>query len=443
MFHRTVVRAAVCSLVVVVTGGARAEDAYVPNQGSDDLTIFDVRQPADSLTLPAGSEPHESAASLDARWIFVSNRSDDTVSVFDTASRSEVDTDGDPGNGLTRIAVGTQPHGLAVTPDDRYLFVTNDGSDDVTVVEIATFEVVSTVPEVGAAPHMIAVRPDGEEAWVGNIEGGDVSLIDVGKAVTDPSEAVICVTPGGSGPECRIPAGVGTEGVAFTRDGKTAYAANGGANTVSVLDVESRSKLHDLSVGGSPRRVHLRPDGRRAYVSQLLGSQVVVIETTTHQLVPEELIVDVANGLGMDFLADGSRLYVSNFFSSAVTAIELPDTSQRETIPAGTNPDSVAIQPEEVRAVRFADDETLRWDAQSLADTYDVYRGDLEGLPDYGECVNASDPDLTDTTFVDPGVPGAGAGFAYLVGIVDDGRPGVHGYASDGTPREPTVPCAP
>ena len=423
---------------------ALAEDAYVPNQGSDDLTIFDIRDTTDTLTLSLGDQPHETVAGLDARYVFVSNRLEDTVSVFDTLTRTEVDTDGNPANGTTRIAVGNQPHGLAITPDNHYLFVTNDGTNDVSVIHLSTFEVVSTVPEVGLAPHMVVIRPDGMEAWVGNISGGDVSLIDVRKAISDPDNAVICVTPGGSGPACRIATGAGTEGVAFTHDGRTAYAANGGANTVSVIDVRARTVTGTLPILGSPRRVHVRPDGLRAYVSQLFGNQVVVIDTTAHELVPGEAINAVPNGLGMDFRADSRRLYVSNFFSSTVTVIHLPDTSLRETVPAGINPDSVAIQPEEARGLRFlADRETLTWDDQFLADEYNVYRGDLATLPDYGDRANSRDPDLTDTIFVDPEVPDPGSGFLYLVSITHDGLEGIRGYSTSGSLREPQVACVP
>lgn len=423
---------------------ALAQDAYVPNQGSDDLTIFDIHDPADRSTRPLGDQPHEGAAGLDARYVFISNRLENTVSVFDAMTRTEVDTDGDPSNGLTRVVVGTHPHGLALTPDNRHLFVTNDGSGDVTVVDVASFEVVSTVPNVGLAPHMVAIRPDGSEAWVGNVSGGDVAIVDVRKAISDPDNAIVCITPGGSGAQCRIPTGAGTEGIAFTRDGRTAYAANGGANTVSVIDVASRSVRQTLAIAGSPRRVHVRPDGLRAYVSELFGSQVVVIDTATHELVPGETIANVQNGLGMEFRADGRRLYVSNFFSATVTVVHLPDVANRETVAAGSSPDSVAIQPEEVRGVRFlADKQTLSWVRQYLASEYSIYRGLLVSLPDYGSCRNPSDPDTADTFFVDPENPTSGEGFIYLVSISHDGLEGILGYATDGALRQPQVSCGP
>jgi YVTN family beta-propeller protein len=420
---------------------ARAQDAYVPNQGTDDLKIFDVLNPSDTVTLGTGNQPHEGVATLDARYVFVSNRLDHNLSVYDAITRTEIDTDGNPDNGTTRIAVGNQPHGLAVTPDNRYLFVANDGSNDVTVIDLVGLQLISTVPGVGSAPHMVAIRPDGAEAWVGNVAGGDVALIDVHLAVNDPTNAVICVTPGGAGAQCRIPAGSGTEGIVFSRDGATAYAANGGADTVTVIDVATRTVIHTLGVPGSPRRVHVRPDGLRAYVSQLFGNAVSVIDTATQQLLPGELIPDLANTLGLEFLEDGTRLYVANFFSSEITAVHFPDTDVRETIGTGANPDSVVILPEKVFGLRFGGT-TLRWQRNFLADSYNVYRGPISSLPDYGTCQNADDPNLQDTVFVDTELPPSGEAFFYLVSIRHDGNDGILGYATDGTLRVPRLPCS-
>jgi YVTN family beta-propeller protein len=420
---------------VLIVPGVAAQDAYVPNQGTDDVKIFDIRDPTDTVTLPTGDQPHEGVFTRDGKYVFVSNRLDHTVSVYDAVTRTELDTDGNAVNGTTPISVGIQPHGVAITPDNRHVFVTNDGSNDVSVIEVASLEVVSTVPGVGIAPHMVAISPDGKEAWVGNVGGGDVSIVDVELAIDDPSRAVVCVTPGGVGAECRISTGAGTEGVDFTHDG------NGAVNSISVIDVSSRAVVDTLFVPGGPRRVHVRPDGLRAYVTQLVGNDVAVIDTDTHQLLAEELITDVPNGLGVSFRADGERIYVANFFSSQVTVIHVPDTEVREIVTTGANPDSVVVQPEEVFGLRFLDSTTLRWPRNFLADSYNVYRGDVLALPGGGSCLNAADPDTTDEVFVDVELPSRGQTFFYLVTIRHGSFEGIAGHATDGTLRAPENPC--
>jgi hypothetical protein len=99
-----------------------------------------------------------------------------------------------------------------------------------------------------------------------------------------------------------------------------------------------------------------------------------------------------------------------------------------------------------------ADRVTLRWSDVTVADRFDVYRGDLadltdaddDGLPDggHGRCVGESDADPTDTVFVDAEQPPAGAnGFFYLVAFVQGLENSGLGWDSAGQNRDPAVAC--
>src|ERR671937_1772985 len=70
--------------------------------------------------------------------------------------------------------VGNFPTGSALTPDGRFLWVVDSGhgSDDVRVVNVATGQVVQTLPLPGAYEG-IAFAPDGKHAYVsGTPKGG-------------------------------------------------------------------------------------------------------------------------------------------------------------------------------------------------------------------------------------------------------------------------------
>lgn len=96
----------------------------------------------------------------------------------------------------------------------------------------------------------------------------------------------------------------------------------------------------------------------------------------------------------------------------------------------------------------------LTWPELDGIGSYRIYRGalaDLEdasgdGLPDagYGACVSQSDPDASDTTFVDPTVPAPGAGFFYLKAAVDAAGYEVGlGATHAGLPRWVAASCPP
>src|SRR5205823_10888825 len=71
-------------------------------------------------------------------------------------------------------AVGNFPTGSALTPDGRFLWVTDcgHGSDDVRVVEVASGSVVQTLPLPGCYGG-IAFAPDGLHAYASGNPRGD------------------------------------------------------------------------------------------------------------------------------------------------------------------------------------------------------------------------------------------------------------------------------
>jgi YVTN family beta-propeller protein len=86
-----------------------------------------------------------------APFAYVTNAGSDDVSVIDTASNTVTAT----------IPVGTSPFGVAVTPNGAFVYVTHNLcriSDDVSVIDTTTNTVTATIP-VGSCPEGVAVTP--------------------------------------------------------------------------------------------------------------------------------------------------------------------------------------------------------------------------------------------------------------------------------------------
>ena len=56
---------------------------------------------------------------------------------------------------------------MATTPNGAFAYVTNALSDTVSVIAVATKQVVATIP-VGTRPQDIAITPNGASAYVTN-----------------------------------------------------------------------------------------------------------------------------------------------------------------------------------------------------------------------------------------------------------------------------------
>src|SRR3989442_14645141 len=83
--------------------------------------------------------------------------------------------------------------GHAGADAETRVFVTNEKSDDVTVIDATTRKVVTTIP-VGKRPRGVAVRPDGRRVYVTNSNSDSLSVIDT------KSLAVLRAGPAGPPP---------------------------------------------------------------------------------------------------------------------------------------------------------------------------------------------------------------------------------------------------
>ena len=76
---------------------------------------------------------------------------DNVVAVIDTSTNKVLST----------IPIPAGPHGLVITPDGRWVYVSSDGDSKVSVIDTNTDAVTATI-EVGKAPHGLALTPDGK-----------------------------------------------------------------------------------------------------------------------------------------------------------------------------------------------------------------------------------------------------------------------------------------
>jgi YVTN family beta-propeller protein len=76
-----------------------------------------------------------------------------------------------------KMPEGSKPMGVAVSPDQKRLYVATGRGKMVQVVDVATDSIVGSV-EVGVRPWGIAVTPDGRKLYSANGPSNDVSVVD-------------------------------------------------------------------------------------------------------------------------------------------------------------------------------------------------------------------------------------------------------------------------
>jgi YVTN family beta-propeller protein len=168
--------------------------------------------------------------------VYVSNQDENTVSVLDGGACTLTHQSGCRHTAPT-TTVGNGPNGIAVDQRTNTVYAANQDDNTVSVINAASCNVVVSFgcgrswPTVvtGAFPQAVAVNQRTDTVYVANASDNTVSVID-GAACN------ATVTSGCGQTPATAPVGTGPDGVAVDQATDTVYVANGGDNTVSVID---------------------------------------------------------------------------------------------------------------------------------------------------------------------------------------------------------------
>ena len=127
-----------------------------------------VGQMVEGIPAVGGSSPNSLAATSD--FIFVSNGNNDNVTVIDIKRDAIVSEIFIKPHESVKQFRGVIPFGLAVSPDEKRLYVAASGINAIAVVEIPSFEIAGFIP-AGWFPSKLKITPDGSKIVVTNAKG--------------------------------------------------------------------------------------------------------------------------------------------------------------------------------------------------------------------------------------------------------------------------------
>jgi YVTN family beta-propeller protein len=193
-----------------------------------DIYKYDGANLALSKRIPLPKLPSHMAFNAASTMAFITQQGSDQVSGIDLATQAVKWT----------MKVGKLPAGIAMTPNDKYLLVGIMGSDYVEVIDWRTQKTVKRI-KAGDGAHNFRALGDKRHTFVSNRVSNTINIIDQQKLENVGTINV----PGG--PDC----------MELTADGKTLWVTLRWIKKVAVIDVASRKVVKLIPVGRSPHGV--------------------------------------------------------------------------------------------------------------------------------------------------------------------------------------------
>ena len=225
------------------------------------------------------------------------------------------------------------------SPDGKYLYVSNyamygpgynkeghdtcspsSGYDTSFVYRInrSNYEIDAIYP-VGSVPKVVEATPDNKYVLAANWCSYTVSVISVA------AQKVVKTIKIGRYPR----------GIAISNDSKRAYVAEMGGSRIHVINLEDFT-ISYIPIGSNPRAIVLSPDNSKMYVTMNLSGKVASWDLVANKAGKSVKTGEAARSLAIS--ADGSTMFVVNYLSDTMSKVRTSDMKVLETIKACNEP---------------------------------------------------------------------------------------------------------
>ena len=291
---------------------------------------------------------------------YVANSADNKVSLVFMDANNDPAVTALVGSSPQTVTVGTSP--VRVAASSNFIFVTNQGSNSITVIDPKTNTALPTTIQI----QPIAGGPDPKPQGLAILENQAGVILYVANS-GDNSVSVINATNIQTGTfteVARLTTGIGPNPIEVALQGAKAYVLNnnaGGVGTISTIQTGSNTLVaQTIQVGQNATSLAASPDGAVLYVTNRGDNSVTVVNVTS---LAQTQITGVQDPVAVAFdpnpagqAAQIRAAYVTNYANGTLTEI-LDDvkcnngtngqcfTPNPLPLPAGAHPSQIQVVP--------------------------------------------------------------------------------------------------
>jgi YVTN family beta-propeller protein len=282
--------------------------------------IRSVDRPAVVATVRTDREPEGVVVSPDGRTVYVANQNSRVLSVVDAQTRK-----------VTPIRLRNTPRFVTTSRDGKLVFVSMYENDKKTGSGVAVIDgpgrKVLRYLTTGQQPFTLSVGPDGR-LWVPIHGKGTIEIYSAT----------------GQGRADRITVLPNPHAVGFSGDLMRAFTPNHESNAVSVIDMRTDKVLRSIPVAQAPHSLAVAPDGRRVVVAGYEANAVNLIDAVTLKRSGAIKVGKQPQSVG--YAADSGHAYVVNEGDDTVSVLDGHTGRVTSTIKVGDSPRTVGVSPD-------------------------------------------------------------------------------------------------
>lgn len=273
-----------------------------------------------------GETPHEVALSPDGRYAYVSDNGvlwmdydgpgGNTLSIIDLRTRRRA--------GILPLGKFHRPHGISLDPNSSRAWVTSENPDRIVLVDLDAKAVIGDFDNGGVDPHMVTFGKEGRWGYVSNTASGTVGAVH---AVTGELRL--------------IEVGRGPQGSLLSRDGSTLWVTCRDEGRIDIIDTATKARTGSIDTGPGVNRIVATPDEELLVYSLQSGQAVGIAEVKSRREVAQ--IPLGGSPLSISLSKDGRFAFAGVQDEDQVWIVSVPDREVVQVIdtPPGMGPDPV------------------------------------------------------------------------------------------------------
>ncbi|MDB4988270.1 MAG: hypothetical protein JWN04_3448 [Myxococcaceae bacterium] len=233
----------------IVLSTPNREQLFTANWADNTVSAIDAASYA-VTPIPMAGRPYVIAMAPDGAHVYVGVYTVNQIAVINTATRAIERT----------FDMASLPASIIVSPDGHTLYVAtlpNGGlslaNGSLMAVSADTGAIVQQPLEVGGSPGWVTIGPNGKKVYTLNFTTDDVTVVDTASWKVDTT----------------IKTGAGSEGIIgqVTPDGSRLYVTNHGTTELIAIDTATNTVVQHIPLSGKPVGITINTAGTRVYTT--------------------------------------------------------------------------------------------------------------------------------------------------------------------------------